>query len=48
MNDLIVYLNVLSIYGRLCHNLTTGSNFFQDHEFFLVKYMDIVNLPMIL
>lgn len=34
MNDLIVYLNVLSIYGRLCHNLTTGSNFFQDHEFF--------------
>lgn len=38
MQDLAVLLNVLGIYGRLCHNLSTGATFIQDHEFFAEIY----------
>lgn len=34
MKELAVLLNIFMIYGRACHNLTTGANFSQDHEFF--------------
>jgi len=38
MNELAIILNVLGIYGRACHNLTTGKTFIPDHEIFAEIY----------
>lgn len=38
MQDLAMFLNVLGIFGRACHNLASGPTFLQDHELFAEVY----------
>lgn len=40
MNDLATYLRFMQFYSHICHNVTSGATFFEDHEFFATLYGD--------